>query len=343
MSNTKHKFLIDTGASVSLCQPHVAVNKSQISNTNPIAITGINSEPFLLNEIYTIKPIANCDLMHDLYILPENNNVKFDGIFGLDFIKKYEMAINFINKELVCPYKKIPLLCDNELNKVTSSQETKTCPEQKINLIPSRNIYTVQLTCDKPPGFYFCPKTNIGNYLTLPESIVKVDENKKFITTILNTSENDEILQNFDLDLEHFDINTINNISMYNNNDNCNSNFPSPDRINKVKENLRTSHLNQEEEHLITSLCLKYADIFHLEGDKLTFTSKVKHDIITTTNVPISSKSYRYPEVHKEEVKSQIEKLLEQKIIQPSCSPWSSPVWIVSKKVTLPEKQNGGW
>lgn len=332
VSNTGHRFLIDTGASVSLCQPHVAINKSLVSNTNPIAITGINSNPLFINEIYTIRPIENCSFTHDLYILPRDNNVQFDGIFGMDFIKKYQISINFCDKQLISPYKKIPLLCNDDIKGKQIKKDdviSKTVPEQCNVTIPSRNIFTLQISCEKPPGIYLCPKTKINEYLTLPESIVKVDNNNKFITTILNSSEDDEQLPNLELKLEPFDINVINNISS---NEYVQNNANNSDRKLCIKENLRVSHLNQEESSLVTSLCFKYADIFHLEGDKLTFTSEIKHDIITTTNVPISSKSYRYPQIHKEEVKSQINKLLEQKIIQPSSSPWSSPVWIVPKK-----------
>lgn len=190
---------------------------------------------------------------------------------------------------------------------------------------------TVKLKCNEKPGFYICPKEKINNYLSLPESVIKVNENKQFITTILNTSENDEIMPPVNVKLEPLDINLINNLST-NEINNFNNNKPSPERIAKIKENLRTSHLNREEESLITSLCIKYSDIFHLEDDVLSFTSEIKHDIITTSNIPIATKSYRYPQIHKEEVKSQIAKLLEQKIIRPSCSPWSSPVWIIPKK-----------
>jgi len=35
---------------------------------------------------------------------------------------------------------------------------------------------------------------------------------------------------------------------------------------------------------------------------------------------------------HKEEVKRQLEKLVDQKIIRHSHSPWSAPVWLLPKK-----------
>lgn len=65
----------------------------------------------------------------------------------------------------------------------------------------------------------------------------------------------------------------------------------------------------------------------------LTTTGTVQHEIPVTNPSPIFTKTYRYPKVHEEEVKKQVNKMLEQKIIQPSTSPWSSPVWVVPKKL----------
>lgn len=38
-----------------------------------------------------------------------------------------------------------------------------------------------------------------------------------------------------------------------------------------------------------------YLGIFHLQGDQLSCTNAIKHEINTTTNKPIFTKSYRYP------------------------------------------------
>lgn len=54
--------------------------------------------------------------------------------------------------------------------------------------------------------------------------------------------------------------------------------------------------------------------------------------IRTKDEIPVYTKTYRYPEVHRKEVSEQIQKMLKQGIIRPSFSPWSSPIWIVPKK-----------
>lgn len=60
---------------------------------------------------------------------------------------------------------------------------------------------------------------------------------------------------------------------------------------------------------------------------------------MTTTDKPTFTKSYLYPQVYKKEDKTQIKNMIEQGLIRPSNSPFSSPVWIVPKKIDAPEKQ----
>lgn len=98
-------------------------------------------------------------------------------------------------------------------------------------------------------------------------------------------------------------------------------------------ENIRLDHCNSEEKNALRKLCFEYRDIFYSTHIPLTFTNEVRHKIKLTDETPIFTKTYRYPEIHKAEVKSQIQKMLDQGIIQNSVSPWSAPIWIVPKKL----------
>lgn len=100
-----------------------------------------------------------------------------------------------------------------------------------------------------------------------------------------------------------------------------------------ICKTLKVNHLSPSVQNQITQLCLKYSDIFLGKDDPLTFSSKIKHSIRTTSENPIFTKNYRYPHVHKQEVKKQVKNLLDQGIIRDSISPWNSPIWIVPKKL----------
>lgn len=99
-----------------------------------------------------------------------------------------------------------------------------------------------------------------------------------------------------------------------------------------LKSQIRIDHLNSEEKTQLLPIINKYHDIFYQENKKLSFTSAIKHSIRTTTNIPIFTKSYRYPYIHKNEVENQIQEMLNNGIIRHSNSPYSAPIWIVPKK-----------
>lgn len=101
--------------------------------------------------------------------------------------------------------------------------------------------------------------------------------------------------------------------------------------INKI--NIRDEHLSQIEKKEIYGILEQYQDLFQPPDEKLTFTTKIKAEIRTNDSNPIYSKSYPYPQAFKNEVSTQINKMLQDGIIRPSRSPYNSPVWIVPKKL----------
>lgn len=107
-----------------------------------------------------------------------------------------------------------------------------------------------------------------------------------------------------------------------------------------VISHIQTNHLEEFEKQKLIKIIKKHKHVFYDKNDNLTFTNEVKHKILTKHDMPIYSKLYRYPEVHKAEVNSQIEDMLKQNIIRHSNSPYNSPIWIVPKKLDSSNKQN---
>lgn len=98
-------------------------------------------------------------------------------------------------------------------------------------------------------------------------------------------------------------------------------------------EKLNDENLNKEERELLKEIILVNKDLFYNEGDSLTCVKDIQHQIITKSSQPVYSKIYRFPKVHEEEVTRQIGEMLHQDIIQPSFSPYNSPIWVVPKKL----------
>ena len=97
---------------------------------------------------------------------------------------------------------------------------------------------------------------------------------------------------------------------------------------------MRTEHLNKEEKKTLLQLCEEYSDVFHLEGEPLTSTNRISHEITTRADsASVNVRPYRLPEKHKEEVNRQIREMLRHEIIRPSTSQWNAPLLVVPKKV----------
>ena len=73
------------------------------------------------------------------------------------------------------------------------------------------------------------------------------------------------------------------------------------DKYNNISH-IRTDHLKEYEREKLIKIIRKFKHVFYDKEDNLTFTNEIKHKIKTKHDMPIYSKMYRYPEVHKEEV-----------------------------------------
>lgn len=92
-------------------------------------------------------------------------------------------------------------------------------------------------------------------------------------------------------------------------------------------------HLNDEECKEIKVILKRFKKLFFKEGDQLTSTPSIQHEIKTVTDQQINAKLYRYPPQHEEEVRRQIKEMEQQGIIRKSNSRYSSPLIVVPKKL----------
>ena len=76
------------------------------------------------------------------------------------------------------------------------------------------------------------------------------------------------------------------------------------ERVTKLRELLRLTHVPPNQISDIESLLVKYADRFYLTGDIMPATNVTEHEIPTTTNIPIRIKQFRHLPILKEEINS---------------------------------------
>jgi transposase InsO family protein len=90
--------------------------------------------------------------------------------------------------------------------------------------------------------------------------------------------------------------------------------------------------LDEAELKAVRKLLLKHQDAFQCEGEPLGRTNVVKHDINTSTSQPMKQKARRFPIHQRGEGEKIVQEMLEGNVIEPSTSPWASPVVLVKKK-----------
>lgn len=307
-------LLLDTGAEVSLIK-NSGLDGVWIDD-NKVKIFGIVGENLesegiveLDFEFYPSLGIAP-KFCHKFHVF-QDIDIQFDGILGNDFLKDNKFNIDYCGEKLFNDNIKSCLYFDTPCRAYLPARSECIV---RVPIVGSLNVGYIEKQCVAP-----------GCYIS--DCITKRDLDSA-IVTMINATDEFMRFEVFPFELKpipevKFKINAFDNLNKID-----------IKRWEKVKENLRVDHLNLEERDSLYKICKNYVDLFHLEGDFLDHTTLVEHHIPLEKDAsPVCAKTYRYPKVHESEVNAQINKMLEQEIIRPSHSPWSSPLWVVPKKL----------
>lgn len=90
--------------------------------------------------------------------------------------------------------------------------------------------------------------------------------------------------------------------------------------------------LTTTEQQRMKKLILQYRDVFECENGRSGRTKIVKHRIDTGDARPIRQTPRRLPQVKREEAEQIVQQMERDGVIEPSSSPWASPVVLVRKK-----------
>lgn len=311
VNNVSYYWLLDTGATISALKYKYAREQNLPIHNEKIIINGIGGKVQAIGYAYLQLQSHNHFFNHKFYLF-ETLPCKAHGIIGQDFLNKHNAVIDFKN---------------NSLDLWTSTSTKYTLPFAREN----GNIYEISARCeqihyirtDLSEQCVICSKeleegVFLANSLATPcNGLIPV--------RILNTTDNTVTLKNIEP--------TIHKLSDYSI---CsfNATDKNADRVKRLFSHLNLKHLNEEEQTSIENLCAKYADIFYLPGDKLSTTNIYKHTITLKSNAnPVFTKPYRLPYSQQKEINEQINKLLDDNIIEKCNSCWSSPLLLVPKKM----------
>lgn len=314
------KILIDTGSTKSFVNPVIAKKyfKKDIKK-DPYHISSAHGTSF--EQFSTIIPcsklfnVKNCNLKFHIFEFHKY----FDCLIGLDHLQHLKASVDLNKSTLTTPNVVLKIhyrSTDALANSISINPNCEQIIEINIANVTNGEVVIPQIKVDK---------------LVIPQCVTTV-KNHKAICSVVNPTESCFSLTcNRPITVENFE--------NYNHKIEENLNIFDTEKLKFDLSLIRTDHMNPEEKATISKLIREYHDLFHLENNKLTFTNQIKHKIRTTDEIPVYTKSYRFPEIHKKEVETQINKMLAQNIIRPSNSAWSSPLWVIPKKLDSSGKQ----
>lgn len=289
------KFLIDTGANKNYISPeHVNVENAKLEKG--LKVTNINGT-FEIDRSVSFDPFS---LNKKLKFYVFKFHQFFDGLIGYESLRDLNAQLDIGKNKLKIGRKTIEL--------------KKRFPEtQKINL-NEQEIQFIKIKTLNEGDFIIGEERNMGDFSILPG--IYNSKNNFACVAVKNHSK---------LNLE---IN-VNEIS-FKNDEFIETQGPKYLTKNKIK--IQDDSLDKLEKEALEKIISDNSEILYFEEEKLSFTHRIKHKIRTVDNIPIHTKSYRYPQIFENEVQKQIQKMLKDGIIKESISPYTSPVWVVPKK-----------
>lgn len=327
----KLKLLIDTGASKSFLNPDIIYTyfKNKIFE-QPVSIKSVHKTELAKFQV-EIPAFPEFNSCEKICFVSHKFHDFFDGLIGLPDLEKLNLIIDLKNRKLFNKNPILPILHFHRNKHV----ENNNYSLMEISGLTSQII---RVPVDKENGDILINETKINSNLIIPPQLTKAKRNFasveiRNITEQISHFHRDKVIRtNEFVEIETAEANFLQN------NDQNLEKFPVT-TYQQVKELIRTSHLNDLETREIIKLCGKFLDILQTKDKLLTFTSKAKHEIKTSDEMPIYTKTYRYPFIHRAEIQKQIEEMIKNNVIRPSDSPWSSPVWIVGKKADASKQQ----
>lgn len=272
----------------------------------PFTVTGLGGT-ICANENITTPLFKELNIENNINLHVIDWHHHFDALIGSSDLNAMGANIDYKTNTLHINNKSIPFIYEYS--------------SAKVQPIVSQIHNQIQIPVSIENGDVILPEVTIGSKETIPECIATA---KNGYCT----------LPVFDIDLPvEVNINERISVTPLCEAEIIKNPITKSNKPFHINDHIRVSHLNNEEKRRILDLCQKYKDVFYREDCDLTFTNAVKHRIITTDEEPVFVKPYRYPHAMKEEIHRQVKTLLDSKMIRPSVSPYSSPVWVVPKKL----------
>ena len=336
VNGTTSSLLVDTGSAVSLIRQDLW-NKSrrEYDKLEPWTkkLVSVDGSPVSVLGCCRIRITIGSETFHHTVLVVDN--LTTEGILGLDFLKEYRCLVDLgenklkISQNSIC----IPLEHNTEgaiLNQINVTIAQTVC-------IPARSELEVLAETNR----------DIDNGATWLLEGQQMKESPLVVArALVRPHNNTVIVRLLNPDTKPFTLHKKSKIALMEPIDNlcvCSAEATTNDNTSQV--------LTEEKKHILWDMvCNCHADLSDLERESLFFlllqfgdifagpedmpgrTSKLKHSIDTGDAHPIRQPVRRIPPAKRREVTKLLDEMMKKNVIQPSSSPWASPIVLVQKK-----------
>ena len=332
-------FLLDTGATVTLLSEDYWSKIESSLSLRPWSgphLVGANGSPLAVLGCADIRLCVGTESFQQEAIVVKSLSV--DGILGMDFLTENKCKIDVGERKLQIQSRGIQV----SLQEAATSKCVQ-CPVlhmEETVVIPAWSEMEVMATMNEKPhplGTWVAEAAVVGKMgLVTARSVVQSTTGRTPIRVINLTQQPTTLHRGTKLaELEEVD--------------ECLIAATEPKKVSEDRE--RISHvsaeklkclqelasnaeidLSEEEKEVFLELLLEYADVFAVSDEDLGHTEQLQHSIHTGDSAPIRQSTRRVPLHRKQEIHDLLQDMLKRKVIQPSASPWASPVVLVPKK-----------
>lgn len=317
------RALIDTGAHISVISANLrtrlrkvltpAVSHIQVADGGTPAIAGMCT---------CRVSIADHDITVVFFVL---ENCPHDVILGRDFLTEHAALID-------CSTGLLRL----ELPTSANPSPPRLCSSQHIRL-PSQAATYVPLTASTaiPDGDYLAAPIMdvlLTRNVALPHTIVTIKQNRVCLP-LLNFAFHTQVLPEgiTVATLTPLEASEISAFASARDSRKQHSSDPVPPAPEKLVSMI-SPDLSEDQASKLCSLLSSFADVFDLGDKPLGRSTTVTHRIDTGDARPIHRRPYRVSHAERGIIQNEVEKMLAKDVIEPSSSPWASPVVLVKKK-----------
>lgn len=332
VNNVPASMVIDTGAAVTLLRKEFWLKTNTTLNSwKGPDLVGANGTPITVcGTAAVVFKIGSCSFSMEAVV---SDVLTADAILGLDFLEEHKCTIAAGRKLFTLRDGEVSVPLDSS-NKKHDQITTEVIHLSQTVSIPALSEVEVMAHCKTSvSGGSWLVENSLGNKGSIVVARALITPQDGCIPVrLVNLSSRPSIVYKGSTigRLEVIDEVVVRTVNQQN-----------AVRGHNVADNKKSAlwdavsgnvELNRMEQEQLYHLLMAYHDIFSISQEELGHTGRVQHEIHTGNSSPIRQHARRIPSGQREEARKLVQEMLKRDIIQPSSSPWSSPIVLVRKK-----------